>query len=158
MQSSWLHSSWYASIKRHILPIALCATSANSAVGWEIYQFGSRSSRHTETTAVLRSAGATLYVGCLHGEVTPALEFGVHIGREGIEVSFSFDDGPAERYPMVSRADRFLWLWKSDGKEVVKRLRHSARLKVSLPDVSFDFDLTKGGHELSQFKCAPFPV
>ncbi|KRR00025.1 hypothetical protein [Bradyrhizobium valentinum] len=145
-------------MKKHALLIALSATIVSPAFGWEIHQFKSRPER-TEILAELRSVGATLYVGCINGEAMPVLEFDMRIGSAGIDVSYRLDDGPIiRRNAGVSQDGRYLWIWQLDANEAVERLRNARRLRVSLRDITVDFDLSKGHRELPNFRCAPFPV
>ena len=96
----------------------------------------------THTWAQATSGNARLLVGCLNGEVSPRLTWPARIGHGTIGVSYRVDDGPViPRMAMVSQAGTTLYPWIASGGPEVMRAK---RLRVSVGDAFYDFDLVKG--------------
>jgi hypothetical protein len=81
-------------------------------------------------------------VGCLNGHVSPRLTWPGRIGVGTLGLSYRVDDGPViPRMAMVSQAGTTLYPWIASGGPEVMRAK---RLRVSVGDAFYDFDLVKG--------------
>jgi hypothetical protein len=112
-----------------------------------------RMTDRTLTWASATSGDATLLVGCLNGEVQPRLTWDRRIGWGNLGVSYRFDDGPVTpRMAMVNQDGRTLYPWISDYAIAVGKLRSGKRLRVTLGQAFFHFDLANG-EKLPAIKC-----
>jgi hypothetical protein len=118
---------------------------ATPAAAWTVMHERDRMTDKTITRASVRSGDATLLVGCLNGQVQSRLTWGRRIGFGDLGVSYRFDAGPVTpRMAMVSQDGTTLYAWPIDHADALAKMRKAKRLRVSVGQAFYDFDLAAG--------------
>jgi hypothetical protein len=156
-----LQSGYDAALRRTVMRYAWSVTLVGFLVspaiaGWDtksyIDRLDNRKAYYAELSA--KDASATLFVGCLNGEIFPDIHFPSRISDDRVEVNYQFDDGPAVfRETNVSPEGTSLWLWLISGRETVQRIRKSKRLRLEVEDRKIEFDLTGADQALAPIHC-----
>lgn len=136
------------------ITIAILLTLApTTASAWDVGHFRDRMTDRQETYATVSSNGADLYVGCLNGQVFPRLNFSQPMGIGDIGVSYRFDNGAVvPRIAPLSQDGRSSWLWLMTGPQTAAKMRTAKRLRVSIGQRFYDFNLAQGAR-LPEIRC-----
>jgi hypothetical protein len=127
---------------------------ATPATAWNVTHERDRMTDNPLTWASTSSGKATLLVGCLNGHVQPRLTWDRPIGRGDIGISYRFDDGPVvPRFAMVGQDGMVLYPWIADYAAAMARLKNGKRLRVTIGQTFYDFDLQQGGAPLPAIHC-----
>ena len=134
----------------------VCLLVSPAFAGWETKSLIDRLTEKKSSYAELRAKedGATLYVGCLYGELYPDIHFPGRIGAGQVEVIYRFDEDPVvSRVTDVSPDGNALWLWLISGREIAQKIRKSKRLQMEVENRSIEFDLTGADQALAPIHC-----
>ena len=143
--------------KRYSWNFALAFLLASpAAAGWETKNVIDRLTEKKTFYAELpaKEGDATLFVGCLYGELYPDVHFPSRIGQGEIEVTYQFDEDPVvSRATNISPEGNALWLWLISGREIAQTIRESKRLQMEEGDRSIEFDLSGADRALAPIHC-----
>jgi hypothetical protein len=133
----------------------LLLSAVPAVAGWDVGSFQDRMTDRKETYATITTAeGASLYVGCLNGQVFPRITFPARVAYGTIGATYRFDSRGVEmRIAPVSSDGRDVWLWIGAPAAAVTDLRKSKRLRVQIGTTFLDFDLSGSETALSGIKC-----
>jgi hypothetical protein len=139
---------------KHILPVVVVYIATMCPVfAWTVTHERDRMTDKNLTWASVTSGNATLLVGCLNGKVQPRLTWDQRIGWGNLGASFRYGDGPVTpRFGLVSQDGRTLYLWVGDYANAVGHMKKDKRLRVSIGQAFYDFDLTHG-EPMPAIKC-----
>jgi hypothetical protein len=141
-----------------LLLAVLCvlATVSSASAAWKTGSFVDRMTDKKFSYAELpaKDGNATLYVGCMNGNIMPDIRFPARIGYGQLGVTYRFDEGPVvPRIVQLPSDGKSLWLWISGDAEVLATIKKSKRLRVQTKEMFLDFDLTGSSPAISPIRC-----
>jgi len=134
----------------------VCLLASPAIAGWESKGFMDNLNNKKSFFAGLaaKDGSATLFVGCLYGELFPDIHFPSRLGEGQVEVSYQFDEDPLmQRVTNLSPDGNALWLWLISGREMAQKIRKSKRLRMEVNNRPIEFDLTGADQAIAPIHC-----